>query len=70
MWSLLDAPCRYMQSPELKAALAGQVARTLVIMGVDEVVIYEDDGPSLDFQASDRTAQEPIAQNNEVASGR
>ncbi|KAL8444000.1 hypothetical protein Emed_006443 [Eimeria media] len=31
------------QSFEMKAALVGQVARTLTIMGVDEVVIYEDE---------------------------
>ncbi|OEH74893.1 hypothetical protein cyc_07097 [Cyclospora cayetanensis] len=30
------------QSPELKAALVGQIARTLVIMGVEEIIIYED----------------------------
>ncbi|KAL8448571.1 hypothetical protein Emag_003886 [Eimeria magna] len=31
------------QSLEMKAALVGQVARTLTIMGVDEVVVYEDE---------------------------
>ncbi|KAL8432837.1 hypothetical protein ACSSS7_004337 [Eimeria intestinalis] len=31
------------QSSEMKAALVGQVARTLTIMGVDEVVVYEDE---------------------------
>ena len=36
------------KSPELKAALVGQVARTLVIMGVDEVVVYEDCGACIE----------------------
>ncbi|CDJ59781.1 DKFZp566D143.1, related, partial [Eimeria maxima] len=44
---------------ELKAALVGNIARCLVVMGVDEVVVYEDmadavdpktgRSPSLDF---------------------
>ncbi|KAL8270054.1 hypothetical protein Esti_006004 [Eimeria stiedai] len=36
------------QSLEMKAALVGQVARTLTIMGVDEVVIYEDEASAVD----------------------
>ncbi|KAL8424825.1 hypothetical protein Efla_001630 [Eimeria flavescens] len=36
------------QSLEMKAALAGQVARTLVVMGVDEIVVYEDDSALVD----------------------
>lgn len=48
------------KSPEVKIALAGQIARALAVFCVDEVVIFEDDqgdqsNPSLTDQATNQT---------------